>query len=123
MENISLSQKKELDDYFTFIVPLFGLLMMLLSRFIYNRIVSGYKTESDFLQKVIQYRTAKIISWAMIEAASILALVASILTLNYLYIAVFVLLFGYFLLSRPTRESFVKDFRLTSDESDKFFKS
>jgi hypothetical protein len=123
MQNKFAVQAQVPDTILTFLVPVFGLLMMSLSRLLYKKFLSRLSPDKDLIQKLIQYRTSKIISWAMIEAAALPALIASILTLNYLYIAVFVLLFGYFLLSRPTRESFVKDFRLTSDESEIIFKS
>ena len=123
MENVSYIRSDGLDKYLNFIIPLFGLLMMFLSRYIYNKMVIGLGADADVLRNVVQYRNAKIISWAFIEGASFLALVAAILTLNYLYIAIFIFLFGYFLLSRSSKESFIKDLRLTSEQSDKIFKS
>lgn len=96
---------------------------MFLSRFLFNKMIANLSENEDLGQKIIHYRTAKIISWALIDGASFLALVAALLTLNYLYIAVFILLFGFFLLSRPSKESLVKDLRLSSNESDKIFKS
>ena len=123
MENVTESQTKEVDEYFTIIVPLFGLLTMFFSRFMYNKMISTDEQRTEFFEQIVQYRTAKIISWAIIEGASIFTLVAAILTLNYLYIAVFIFLFGYFLLSRPSKESFVRDFRLTSEQSLKILKS
>jgi len=123
MQNEFAVQAQVPDTILTFLVPVFGLLMMFLSRLLYKKFLSRLSPDKDLIQKLIQYRTSKIISWAMIEAAALLALIASILTLNYLYIAVFVLLFGFFFLSRPTKESLVKDLRLTSDESEIIFKS
>jgi hypothetical protein len=123
MENLTESQGKEIDKYFTIIVPLFGLLMMFFSRFIYFKLISADEQSTEIFVQIAQYRTAKIVSWALIERASLFALVAAILTLNYLYIAVFIFLFGYFLLSRPSKESFINDFRLKSEQSDKIFKS
>jgi hypothetical protein len=54
----------------------------------------------------------------MIEGASLFSLVAAMLTSNYLYIAVYIFLFGYFFLMRPSKESLVQDMRLNSEESD-----
>lgn len=123
MKNKSIIPLQNLDSVFTIVVPLFGLMMMFLSRFLFNKLIVKFSESEDLGQKIIHYRTAKIISWALIEGASFLALVAALLTLNYLYIAVFILLFGFFLLSRPSKESLVKDLRLSSNESDKIFKS
>ena len=54
----------------------------------------------------------------MIEGACFFALVATMLTSNYLYIAVYIFLLGYFFLMRPSKESLVQDMRLNSVESD-----
>ena len=77
----------------------------------------------SLLQKIGYYRTAKIVSWAMIEGGCFLALVATMLTSNYLYVVVFIFLFGYFVLMRPSNESLIRDMRLNSEESDLVLRS
>jgi predicted membrane channel-forming protein YqfA (hemolysin III family) len=113
----------DLNMIFTFVVPLFGLVMMFISRMIYNQMISKSDSDSNLLQKISYFRTAKIISWAMIEGACFLSLVATMLTSNYLYVAVFIFLFGYFFLMKPSKESFIRDMHLNSDESDLILKS
>jgi len=113
-----LTAGKELDNIFTFLVPLFGLMMMFISRMIYNQMILKFDSTANLLQKISHYRTAKIVSWAMIEGACFFALVATMLTSNYLYIAVYIFLLGYFFLMRPSKESLVQDMRLNSVESD-----
>jgi len=115
--------ESKLDSIFTFIVPLIGLLMMLISRKVYNQMISKNDLGGSLLQKIGYYRTAKIVSWAMIESACLLALVATMLTSNYLYVAVFIFLFGYFFLMKPSKESLIQDMRLSSEESDLILKS
>jgi hypothetical protein len=74
------------------------------------------RRKSDTLQKIQHFRKAKIISWALVEFGCIFALVASIITSNYLYAAVFIVLFGYFIMLRPSAESLMRDLRLNSEE-------
>jgi len=112
-----------LNMIFTFVVPVFGLLMMFTSRIIYNQMISKYDSGVSLAEKISYYRTVKIISWAMIESACLFALVATMLTSNYLYVAVFIFLFGYFFLIKPSKESLVRDMHLNSDESDLILKS
>ena len=107
----------------TFLVPVFGLIMMFISRMIYNQMISKIDASHSLIQKLSGYRTAKIVSWAVIEGACFLALVATMLTSNYLYVTVFVFLLGYFILIRPSKESLIRDMNLNSDESDLIFKS
>jgi len=112
-----------LDNIFTIVVPVFGLLVMFSSRMIYNKVIQKFDVSSSLHQKISHYRTAKIISWAMIESACLLALVATMLTSNYLYIAVFIFLYGYFFLMKPSKESLIQDMRLSSEESELIQKS
>ena len=114
---------KELDNIFTFLVPIFGLMMMFFSRMIYNQMILKFDSAANLLQKISHYRTAKIVSWAMIEGACFFALVATMLTSNYLYVAVYIFLIGYFFLMRPSKESLVRDMRLNSEESDLILES
>jgi len=110
-------QSSNLDSIFTIVVPLFGLMMMFISRKIYSQLFANYKSSNDLSQKIEFYRKAKIVSWAIVEGGCFFALVATILTVNYLYVAVFILLFGYFIMMRPSVESFVQEMRLNSKES------
>lgn len=114
---------KELDNIFTFVVPIFGLMMMFISRMIYNQMILKFDSSTNLLQKISHYRTAKIVSWAMIEGTCFFALVATMLTSNYLYVAVYIFLFGYFFLMRPSKESLIRDMRLNSEESDLILES
>ena len=114
---------KELDNIFTFVVPIFGLMMMFISRMIYNQMILKFDSSANLLQKISHYRTAKIVSWAMIEGACFFAVVATMLTSNYLYVAVYIFLFGYFFLTRPSKESLIRDMRLNSEESDLILES
>ena len=117
------SAGKDIDNIFTMVVPVFGLMMMFISRMIYNQMISKLDASSSLIHKLSRYRTAKIVAWAMIESACLLALVATMLTSNYLYVAVFIFLFGYFFLMKPSKESLVRDMRLNSAESEIILKS
>lgn len=119
----NLPTGESLDKIFIIFVPVFGLIMMFVSRMIYNQMISKIEVNNSLIQKLMSYRTTKIVAWAMIEGACFFALVATMLTSNYLYIAVFVFLFGYFILMRPSKESFIRDMRLNAEESDLIFKS
>jgi len=123
IQNKNLKLNTELDKIFTFLIPVFGLLMMFISRMIYNIMIAKLDSSSTIPQKISYYRTVKIISWALVEGACFLALVATILTSNYLYLVVFIFLLGYFFLLRPSAESLIKDMRLNSEESDSILKS
>jgi len=119
----NLPSGEGIDKIFIIVVPVFGLMMMVISRVIYNLMISKYEAGSSLIQKLSYYRTAKIIAWAVIESACFFAIIATMLTSNYLYVAVFVFLLGYFFLIRPSKESLIRDMQLNSDESDLILKS
>lgn len=105
---------KELDEIFQIVVPLFGLAMMILSRFVYNKKISGMDEMGNAITKIAKYRTFKIIQWAIVESATMLSLIALMFTGNHLYSAVFIFLIGYFFLVKPSKENFVSEMKLNS---------
>lgn len=123
IQNRDNSEGADIDKVLVFLVPVFGLLMMFFSRLIYSRMLLKYKPGGGILQKITYYRTAKIVSWAMIEGACFFALVATLLTSNYLYTVVFIFLIGYFILMRPSKESLIREMHLNGEESDLILKS
>ena len=108
---------KELDEIFQIIVPIFGFAMMTFSRFLYNKNISGVDENRDTITKITKYRTFKIIQWAQVESASMLSLVALMLTGNHLYSAVFIFLIGYFFFVKPSKENFVSEMKLNSADA------
>ena len=113
-----LIENRTLDKVFMILAPLYGLIIMFFSRLIYNVSISKYLDGTDLANKIVHYRSAKIVSWALVESACFFALVATILTSNYLYVAVFIFLFGYFIMLRPSRQSLVSELQLSSNEID-----
>lgn len=102
-----------LDNIFTFIVPLAGLISMFMSRFLYGQNILNSEQTESIIQKLNKYRSFKIISWAVLESAALFSLVAFFATANYLYVAVFIFVFGFFLFNRASKEGFVIDMQIT----------
>jgi len=115
----NFTANKELDEIFQIIVPLFGLAMMIFSRFLYNKNISSVDENGDAITKIGKYRTFKIIQWAQVEGASMLSLVALMFTGNHLYSAVFIFLIGYFFLVKPSKKNFVSEMKLNSADAHK----
>lgn len=119
----NFTANKELDEIFQIIVPVFGFVMMVFSRFLYNKNISAVDESGDVKTKIAQYRTFKIIKWAMVESASMLSLIALMLTGNHLYSAVSIFLIGYFILVKPSKESFVSEMKLNSTDAQELLSS
>ena len=113
----NFTANKELDEIFQIIVPIFGFAMMTFSRFLYNKNISGVDEKGDAITKIAKYRTFKIIQWAQVESASMLSIIALMLTGNHLYSAVFLFLIGYFFFVKPSKENFVSEMKLSSADA------
>jgi len=119
----NFTANKRLDEIFQIIVPIFGFAMMIFSRFLYNKNISGVEENRDTITKIAKYRTFKIIQWAQVEGASMLSLVALMFTGNHLYSAVFIFLIGYFYLVKPSKGNFVSEMKLSSANADELLNS
>lgn len=108
---------RKLDEIFQITVPLFGLMMMTLSRVVYNKKISGMDEMGDAITKISKYRSFKIIQWAIVESATMFSLIALMLTGNHLYSAVFIFLIGYFFLVKPSKENFVSEMKINSTDA------
>jgi hypothetical protein len=107
-----------MDNLFQVIIPILGLVIMFLSRYIYQKQVTKVDKESNIISKLNFYRTFKIISFALNEGVGFLALICFIITGNYLYIVIFIFLIGFMLMIRPSREGFVTDFKISGNDAD-----
>jgi hypothetical protein len=75
-------------------------------------------SNATLLEKIGKYRTAKIISWALLEGAALFSIVAFIITRSsFFYIVLFVILIS-FILSKPSYDEFLNDFRIEGNERD-----
>jgi len=113
----NFTANKELDEIFQIIVPVFGFAMMVFSRFLFNKNISGDDENADMMTKITKYRIGKIIQWAQVEGASMLSLVALMFTGNHLYSAVFIFLIGYFYLVKPSKKNFINEMKLNSADA------
>ncbi len=120
VENKKIEPIQSINEIFKFLIPIAGFAVMFLARSIYNKNISSMNYNDDLLSKISKYRTFKIIQWAQIEAGAFLSLVGFILTGNYLYAIVFLFLLGYLILIKPSKEQFISDLKISS-EQDKIF--
>lgn len=106
-----------LDEVFKILVPVFGIFSMFGAYKIYDIKISRIKNESTLLQKIQEFRTIKIIQWAVLEGAAFLSIVAFMYTGNYFHIIVFLFVMGFNFLYRPSKESFFDGVKIS--EADK----
>jgi DMSO reductase anchor subunit len=115
----SVDQPNEsLLNIFMFLIPAFAIVMIFLSRFIYYKISQQANGASSLFEKIGKYRTAKIVSWAMLEGAGLFSIVAFLITHSEFFLIVFFVIVSAFILSRPSIEEFLNDFKIEGNEQD-----
>ena len=113
INGVEIPDDNPIDNIFTFIVPMVGLTSMFASKILYTQNILKVQQTDSISEKLKKYRSFKIISWAILEGAALFSLVAFFLTANYLYVAVFIFVYGFFLFIRPSKEGFVLDMQIT----------
>jgi hypothetical protein len=105
----------DLKGVLDYLVPLFMFTSIFASRFLYRSLISKARL-ADFSSKIKQYRIAVIAVLAILEGANLMAIIALMLTGEYLYAAASVIMFLLFILNAPSEERFRMDLELTNEE-------
>jgi hypothetical protein len=100
---------------FDYLIPviLFGAIFF--SRYLY-RILTAKSKRLSFSKKTETYRSAVVVSLAILEGANFASIIAFMLTDEYLYAAASVILFLLFMLNIPSADKFRTDMELTPAE-------
>ena len=106
----------------TYIVPTFAVIEIFLLRFMYSKHIQQIQSNATLFEKIGKYRTSKIISWALLEGAGLFSIVAFIITQSEFFLIVFFVILGAFILSKPSIEEFLNDFKIEVNEKDELTK-
>lgn len=101
---------------FIFVVPLFSITMIFLARFLLRKISGQNDNTTPVDQKLVKYRTTKIISWAFIESAGLFNVVAYNLTKSTVFFIVFFVVFAAFFINKPSMSEFITLFGVDPNE-------
>jgi len=123
VENKKFEPIQSADEIFKLFIPLAGFAVMFFARNIYNKKISSVNYNDDLLSKISKYRTFKIIQWALVESIGFLSNVGFIITGNYLHAIVFLFMLGFFILIKPTKEQFSRDFKISNEQKIMFLNS
>jgi hypothetical protein len=107
---------------FVFLVPLFFILGVFLSSFLFNRSISKIVKTDNLFQKLTKYQSANIMRGAPLEGAGLMAVVATFTTSNYYYLVFAVLAIVLMLMNFPSKYKFENTVELSLDEKNRFEK-
>ena len=106
-----------LNTIFMFITPIVVLASILASKFIYTKQVTEFDKSLSLENKLVSYRTANIIKLALLEGANIFNISIMIITANYFFAALFIIIITLFFFNRPTKEKFIMDYEVSADDA------
>lgn len=106
-----------LNTMFMFITPIVVLASILASKFIYTKQVTEFDKSLSLENKLVSYRTANIIRLALLEGANIFNVSIMIITANYFFAALFIIIIALFFINRPTKEKFIMDYEVSADDA------
>ena len=120
IENKLTETNQSVDGIFKILIPVVGIISMFVSYKLYNSRVSGYKESKELIQKLSFYLSNKIIQWAILEGSGFLSLVAFLTTGNYFYVIIFLFVIGFLILTRPSKENFFNDLKVSGSDRSLF---
>lgn len=109
---------QEINNGLLLVVPTFALIGIFASNFVFKKKLNGIRDKSNLKEKMEEYRSALIIKLALIEGPSFFTVVAYLLTGNYMFLGLAVVMIIVFLIYTPNQTKFINDLELTKIESD-----
>jgi len=90
---------QEINNGLLLLVPIFALIGIFASNLVFRKKLKGIREKSNLKEKMEDYRSALIIKLALIEGPSFFTVVAYLLTGNYIFLGIVVVLIIVFLIS------------------------
>lgn len=84
--------------------------------YLYKGLLKKIKTEDRLINKFDQMRSAFIIKFALLEAGSFISLVFYLLTMDYMFLIVALMVIFLFFISKMNKEKIVEDMGLSIEE-------
>lgn len=107
---------KELEKVFVYIVPFFYLVSILAGYAIFKKKITQVKQEQDLATKLEGYRGLYITRFALLEFATLFAIIAYLITGMQMFIVIAGLSILSFLTLKPSKEKLMKELELGSEE-------
>ncbi len=108
----------ELTNILLIVVPIIALVGVFASAFLFKKKLNGINGRSNLKEKMEDYRSALIVKLALIEGPSFFTIIAFLLTGNYIFLGIAVMLIIVFLIYKPSQTKFINDLELTNKELD-----
>lgn len=95
-----------------YVVPFMAITGILAGSYLYKNIMSGLASKKTLKEKLNGFQTASIVKYALLEGPAFLSIVAFSNEGNQYFIIIALLLLGWLIIQRPTRDKVEKDLML-----------
>jgi hypothetical protein len=110
---------KDYDSLIGFMVPIIVVILVVGSKLLYSRLVNRKIKESSLDEKIFSYRTSNIIKFALLEAANLLSVTLYLITGDFLYVGMFIIVTALYLMNIPDKEKFIVEYELNREDINK----
>jgi hypothetical protein len=111
------TEGQDLTRIFMLIIPVFVVAGIYSSNLIFKSRLNIAKGNSQLMDKLVVYRAASIIRYALLEGPSLLAIIIYLLTGSLFFIGLSGIIILFFFTIRPTKDKIVNDLELNPNES------
>lgn len=113
VESGGFGEDDEINNVFQYVVPLLATVSIFASRFMFNKRRKSLSSAKTLQDKTEGYQAALIVRWALIQGATLFAIIAFMLTSNYGFATIAIIMILYQILQRPNLESALEDLNLS----------
>ena len=110
---------KDFSNIWGFLIPVLVVIMVAASRLLYNRLINSNIKLTSESEKLKVYQTGNILKFALIEGANLISITFYMLTGDFLYAGMFIIVLGIFFVNFPGREKFLMEFESSFPENNK----
>jgi len=111
---------KNTNNPFLYVVPLLALIGFIASNFLFKQLLNNVGLKNTLREKLMVYQTALIVRYALLEGASLFAIVCYLLTGNLLFLLISGAIVLYFIIIRPTKQGTQNDLNLSYEDQMEF---
>lgn len=115
-KQLSFVTKDKENDIFLYLVPLFAIGGFVVGNFIAKKILASFMNKETLTEKLAGYQTALIVKCALLESASLMGIVAFLLTNNWIFLLIAIAIMFYFFTLHPTVDKVTDDLQLSYEE-------
>lgn len=105
-----------IDSIFQYLIPGYAVLSIVGSRFWRVNQFNSIKQLVSLEEKIEKYRQALILNYALLEGAALFALVGYVITQNYVYLGIALIIIAAFMFNKPSPQKAIVDLDLSESE-------